>query len=62
MKDPILEEIWAFREAHAAEFNYDLDAICADIKRFAAERRHATDSISSNLSSPLPRTEESSGA
>ena len=32
-KDPIVEEVRAAREAYAAKFNYDLDAIFEDIKR-----------------------------
>ena len=32
-KDPIVEEIRKIREAHAAKFNYDLKAICADLKK-----------------------------
>ena len=32
MKDPIVEEIRGFRDAHARKFNYDLDAICKDFK------------------------------
>ena len=31
-KDPIIEEIRGLRELHAAKFNYDLRAICADLK------------------------------
>lgn len=31
-KDPIVEEIRKIRSAHAAKFNYDLKAICADLK------------------------------
>ena len=31
-KDPIVEEVRKAREAHAARFNYDLDAICRDLK------------------------------
>lgn len=30
--DPIVEEVRKVREAHAAEFNYDLEAIVADLK------------------------------
>ncbi len=30
--DPIVEEVRRVRDAHAAMFNYDLDAIYADIK------------------------------
>lgn len=32
MKDPIVEEIRKIRQAHAAKFNYNLAAICADLK------------------------------
>jgi hypothetical protein len=32
-KDPIVEEVRAARQRHAARFNYDLDAIVADIKK-----------------------------
>ncbi len=31
MKDPIVEEVRKHRDAHARKFNYDLDAICADL-------------------------------
>lgn len=31
-KDPIVEEIRKVREAHSAKFNYDLNAICTDLK------------------------------
>ncbi len=30
--DPIVEEVRKVREAHAAQFNYDLDAIVRDLK------------------------------
>ncbi len=32
MIDPIVEEVRRVRDAHAARFNYDLDAIFQDIK------------------------------
>ena len=32
MNDPIVEEVRQIRDAHAARFNYDLDAIFRDIK------------------------------
>jgi hypothetical protein len=31
-KDPIVEEIHRYREAHAKKFNYDMRAIYEDIK------------------------------
>jgi hypothetical protein len=33
MKDPIVEEVRAAREAHAAKFGYDLQAILEDARR-----------------------------
>ena len=37
MKDEIIAEVRAIREAHAAKFNFDLDAIYDDIKRSEVE-------------------------
>jgi hypothetical protein len=37
MNDEIINEVRAIREAHAAKFNFDLDAIYEDIKRSEAE-------------------------
>ena len=42
MQDPIVEEVRKVRDEHAAQFNNDLDAIYADIKRIekaSKERR-----------------------
>jgi hypothetical protein len=39
MEDPIVEEVRRIREEHAASFNYDIDAIYADLKRFEAESK-----------------------
>src|SRR4029078_10480331 len=33
VNDPIVEEVRRVRDAHAARFNYDLDAIFQDIKQ-----------------------------
>lgn len=33
MKDPIVEEVRRARDAHAKQFNYDLDAICEDLRK-----------------------------
>jgi hypothetical protein len=32
MKDPIVEKVRRFRDEHARQFGYDLDAICEDYK------------------------------
>ncbi len=34
MTDPILDEVRRFRTEHVRRFNFDLHAICADIRRF----------------------------
>ena len=39
MKDHIVEEVRQIREEHAAQFNYDVDAIYADLKRQEAESK-----------------------
>jgi hypothetical protein len=39
MKDPIVDEVRRIREEHAASFNYDIDAIYADLKRQEAESK-----------------------
>ncbi len=36
-RDEILEEIHKIREEHALAFNYDLQAICDDLRRKQAE-------------------------
>ena len=40
-KDEVLEEIYRIREEHAKSFNYDLQAICNDLrkKQFTSSRR-----------------------
>ena len=36
-KDEVLEEIYKIREEHARVFNYDLEAICDDLRQKQAE-------------------------
>ena len=38
MEDQIVDELRRIREAHAAQFNYDVAAIFADLRRSEAER------------------------
>jgi hypothetical protein len=40
-KDPIVDEVRKVRQAHAAKFNYDLQAIFNDLKKqeMASERK-----------------------
>ena len=44
-RDPIVEEIHAIREAHAAEFDYDLDRMYAALMREADERKRQDGTI-----------------
>lgn len=41
-KDPIVEEVRKIRDEHAAQFNYDLDAIYKDLKRLERESGRKT--------------------
>lgn len=31
-KDPVVEEVRAIRDAYAARFNYDIEAMCRDLR------------------------------
>ncbi len=33
MEDPIIAEVRTIRDAHAAKFNFDLHAICEDLRK-----------------------------
>lgn len=52
-KDEILEEIYEIREEHAKAFNYDLQAMCDDLRRKQAESGRQI--ISSPLKRPYQR-------
>ncbi len=39
-KDPIVEEVRAVRQKHAARFNYDLKKIAEDLKKKQEKSRH----------------------
>jgi hypothetical protein len=52
-KDEIVEEIHKIREEHAKAFNYDLQAICDDLRRKQAESGRQI--ISSPLKQPSHR-------
>jgi hypothetical protein len=38
--DPIVDEVRKAREAHAAQFNYDLLAICRDLRKKEQQSGH----------------------
>ena len=57
MRDHIVEEIRRIREEHAAQFNYDVKAIIADLKRSEAERDWPRASFAPRrISSVVPST------
>lgn len=39
-KDPIIEEIHKFREEYARQFNFDINAICKDIREKQSNSEH----------------------
>ncbi|MBF0548596.1 MAG: hypothetical protein HQM08_29470 [Candidatus Riflebacteria bacterium] len=43
-KDPIVEKVRKTREAYAAMFNHDIDAICEDIKEWEEKSGRKYDS------------------
>jgi len=45
MIDPIVEEVRRAREAHAKQFNYDLDAIVEDLQKQEKESGVSTVSL-----------------
>jgi len=59
MNDPVLEEIRKYREQNAARFNYDLAAICKDLRERQATCGREVVSrppkrISTNVQMPNP--------
>ena len=52
MNDPIVDEVRRIRDAHAARFNYDLDAIFKDIKE--RERKSGLVFVDGIARQPVP--------
>ena len=48
MKDLIVEEVRKVREMHAKKFNYDLHAICMDLRRKEKDYNRRLVSLSHN--------------
>lgn len=58
MEDHIVEEIRRIRETHAAYFNYDVDAIFADLKRIeSASGRPCVSLGPRKVEKPIPSAE-----
>jgi hypothetical protein len=56
-EDPIVEEVRKAREAHAAKFNYDLQAIYQDVKE---QEKHSGRTFVSYPPKRIPRAEKAS--
>ena len=46
-KDPIVEEVRKVRQAHAARFNYDIEAIVRDLRKKERRQGHKVVSLPS---------------
>jgi len=57
--DPIVEEIRQIREAYAAKFHYDLEAIVKDIQRQQQESAHERGILSNTPLEPEIEIERS---
>jgi len=55
-KDPIVEEVRKVREAHAALFDYNLDAIYRDLKEQESKSGRKFTSYSAKQVVPVKRT------
>jgi hypothetical protein len=57
--DPIIEEIHQIREAHAAKFNYDINAIVKDFQEKQKRRGLSVVSFLNQRKPKSPQTESS---
>lgn len=61
MNDPIVDEIRRVRDAHASQFNYDLDAILQDIKDQEKKSGHQFVNGVAHPGTPIPLLESTGG-
>ncbi|RMH07425.1 MAG: hypothetical protein D6704_05190 [Nitrospirae bacterium] len=52
MKDPIVEEVREARNKHARQFNFDLYAICEDLKKKEKQYGHRVKSLPPKILQP----------
>jgi hypothetical protein len=58
-KDPVVEEIRAIRDEYASEFNYDIEAICRDLR--AQEARSGREPLTLPPKRLVPRPPGAAG-
>ena len=56
MNDPIVEEVRKYRNEHAKRFNYDLDAICADLIKQQSFHANRLVNLKNNTNKSFKRT------
>ncbi len=61
-KDPIIAELRKYREAHAAKYNYDLDAIYRALKEDEERSVHPKVSFSPKYIKPVPSKKRAAAA
>jgi hypothetical protein len=57
-KDPIVEEVRKIRDRHAKKFNYDIHAICEDIRKQERRSRRKLVTLRPKRVGTAPRREE----
>ena len=55
-RDSIVAEVRKIRDRHAAAFNYDLDAICQDLKKQEKKSRRKFIALPSKQATPSARS------
>ena len=53
-KDPIVEEIRAIRDEYARRFNYDIEAMCRDLRTREAQSGHEVVALPPKRIVPAP--------
>lgn len=56
MNDPIVDEVRQTRMEHTRQFNYDLDAICADLRSIQAKCGHKIVRLAARRLQPTTRS------
>ncbi len=61
MKDPLVAEVRKYRMEHAKKFNFDIHAICDDLRKYQEELYAKSDidenkKFANNLIQPTPKS------
>lgn len=61
-KDPVVEEVRAVRDEYARRFNYDVTAICRDLREQEAQCGHEVVALPPKRIEPIDRGAGADGA